>query len=284
MPRELIIYCDESSSRGRHFSDFYGGALVDSDHIDAVRSRIAAKKKELNLHGEIKWTKITENYVDKYIEIVDLVFELISRGMLKLRIMFTQNTIVPKGLSQEHVEQTYFILYYQFIKHAFGLAHIPTERESTNIRVYLDKMPDKDANVSRFRDYIAGLSRSEEFRQANLIIRRENVTEVRSHEHDVLQCLDIVLGAINFRLNDKHLEKPPGSRRRAKRTKAKEKVYRRISEHVRATHPHFNIGISTGVRGDPSNRWNDGYRHWLFVPASSERLPGSKRKGPAAAT
>jgi len=67
-PREYVIYCDESVSKGAHFSNFYGGALVTSDNIDSVRSSIAAKKADLNLHGEVKWSKITENYKQKYID------------------------------------------------------------------------------------------------------------------------------------------------------------------------------------------------------------------------
>jgi hypothetical protein len=51
--KELIIYCDESVKYGKHFSNFYGGLLVSSDHIDAVRASIASKKAELNLLGEL---------------------------------------------------------------------------------------------------------------------------------------------------------------------------------------------------------------------------------------
>jgi hypothetical protein len=43
-PREYIIYCDESVSKGTHFSNFYGGALISSDHIDDIRKKIAQKK------------------------------------------------------------------------------------------------------------------------------------------------------------------------------------------------------------------------------------------------
>ena len=39
-----------------------------------------------------------------------------------------------------------------------------------------------------------------------------------------MQCLDIVLGAMAFRLNDMHKEKRPDTNRRGKRTIAKEKL------------------------------------------------------------
>jgi len=72
-------------------------------------------------------------------------------------------------------------------------------------------------------------------------------------------------GAMQFRLNDKHLEKPKGSRVRGKRTRAKEAVYKHINRRVRQLYPGFNIGVSTGTNNDHSMRWHHAYRHWLFV-------------------
>jgi hypothetical protein len=90
MSKEYIIYCDESEESGQYFGNFYGGALVCSEHLDEVKSLIAAKKAELNLFGEVKWSKITENYAEKYIAMMDLFFDLIRDGKIKVRIMFTQ--------------------------------------------------------------------------------------------------------------------------------------------------------------------------------------------------
>jgi hypothetical protein len=98
-------------------------------------------------------------------------------------------------------------------------------------------------------------------------LSEENIAEVTSHEHILLQCLDIVLGAMHFRLNDKHSEKPPGKHRRAKRTVAKERLYKSILEEIKLIKPdfkYFNIGISTSA--SLSDRWREPYLHWNFVP------------------
>ncbi len=43
--------------------------------------------------------------------------------------MFRQNAQVPQNLTREHEENEYFLLYYQFIKHAFGIDYCnPTEK------------------------------------------------------------------------------------------------------------------------------------------------------------
>ena len=147
-----------------------------------------------------------------------------------------------------------------------------------NVRVYLDKLPDTKEQCEQFKSFLSALSKSPGFRKNKLKISRENIAEVASHDHDILQCVDIVLGAMQFRLNDKHLEKPKDSHRRAKRTIAKERVYKHINKRIRQIYPHFNIGISTGKQNNIENLWEHPYRHWRFVPAESEVKPGSKRK------
>ena len=47
---------------------FIVGALVKVSDVQAIEKALNDKKDELNLKGEIKWTKVTENYLDKYIE------------------------------------------------------------------------------------------------------------------------------------------------------------------------------------------------------------------------
>src|SRR4051794_13943823 len=121
MGKRYIIYCDESDSKGRFYSHFYGGALLEASKQQALHDELQALKDELHIvHGEMKWQYITENYKDKYIQFVDRVFDMIQRGDLKFRIMFTQNRWVPL-LTDYQVENEYFLLYHQFIKHAFGL-------------------------------------------------------------------------------------------------------------------------------------------------------------------
>jgi hypothetical protein len=207
LSKEFVIYCDESDSNGKYYSNFYGGVLVQSKDLDHVKSKISAKKAELHLHGEVKWQKVTANYLDKYIELVDLYFSLAKEGRLKTRVMFTQNCHIAQGLEPYHHDNKYFLLYYQFIKHAFGLSYANTTMKPVNLRLYFDKLPDTKEKSELFKDHIHGLNRYREFQKGRISIPRDQIAEICSHDHDILQCLDIVLGAIQFRLNDKHKEK-----------------------------------------------------------------------------
>lgn len=266
MSKEYIIYCDESIDKGRFFSHFYGGALVRSQDLREVQKVLIAKKNDLNLHNEVKWSKVTYQYLDKYIDLMEAFFDFIEADIVKIRVMFTQNCNIPNNLSTEQDHNEYFLLYYQFIKHAFGLQHSNSEQERIRVRLYLDDLPDTREKAASFKNFLLGLNKNPQFQNAGIFLDKNQIAEVKSHDHPVLQCLDVVLGAMQFRLNNKHKEKPDGARYRAKRTIAKEKLYIHIYQRISKIYPRFNIGVSTSVRGDITNRWFHPYRHWLFKP------------------
>lgn len=277
MATEYIIYADESLRDGLYYSNFYGGALVNAKDLAPVIEALQITKTNQNLHGEIKWSKVTAQYLDKYVAVMDEFFDLVQQNKIKVRIMFTHNRNVPQGLTTAQRESTYHMLYYQFIKHAFGLRYAVTATPPVFLRIYLDRMPDtKEANA-QFKSYLVGLQHSPEFRRAKIRIKADQIAEIDSHDHVILQCLDVVLGAMQFRLNDLHQQKIETSQRRGKRTIAKEKLYRHISAKIREVYPGFNVGISTGVQGNVANHWHHPYRHWLFTP-KNVRIDPSRNK------
>ena len=66
---EYIIYCDESSQSGAKFGDFFGGCIVNSKDLIPITNALNQCKQDNNLLGEIKWNKLTENYLQKYINV-----------------------------------------------------------------------------------------------------------------------------------------------------------------------------------------------------------------------
>ncbi len=270
MSREFILYTDESVKDGKFFANFYGGVLIRSEDLELVRRELQESAVAVGLTAEIKWQKVSSGYLDRYITLMDTFFDLVAAGRIKVRIMFTQTMHVPKGLTKEQRENAYQLLYYQFLKHAFGLQFSNDSGDPIRLRIMLDQLPDTAEKNARFKGYIAALQHSRQFRAARIQVPQDQISEVRSHDHIILQCLDVVLGAMPFRLNDHHLAKPEGARARGARTIAKEKLYKHMNARIRAIHPHFNIGITTGTDGDRTARWRDPYRHWRFLPADSE--------------
>ncbi|MGD6804470.1 MULTISPECIES: hypothetical protein [Rossellomorea] len=183
--------------------------------------------------------------------------------------MFTHNRYLATNLSKEQRDKEYFLLYYQFFKHAFGLKYSNNTSNLISLYIFFDQLPDTKQKNKEFIDYIHSLQYGEEFREAKLVFKsKEDIAEAVSHKHVILQCLDIVLGAMEFRLNEKHKVKPEGQRVRGKRTIAKEKLYKHINARIRDIYPNFNIGETTGKGEGISSYWDHPYRHWKFQPST----------------
>ncbi len=270
--KRFYIYCDESVKNGKFFSDFYGGLLISADDASTVIAHLDAINATFGRGDEIKWTKTDMLRLDLYTKMVDALFDLIEQDKVKIRIMFRQNRHRPTGLTDYHRTHHFFLLYYQFLKAAFGLKHtgkiIPADY--VDLEFFFDKLPDKNENNALFKKYIFGLQYLPTFLESNIHIREDAIMEIDSRKHILLQCLDIVLGAIAFRLNKMHLEKEPGKSTRGKRTIAKERLYKHILVRIRQIYPNFNIGISTGLQDDVQNLWKHAYRHWRFLPRNWE--------------
>ncbi len=268
--KSYIIYCDESTCKGKYYSNFYGGALVSNKDFDNVVEILNKKKEELNLFKEIKWTKVTSAYLDKYMEFINLYFELIKKGLIKIRIMFRNNEHEPIGLTEEQELNGFYLLYYQFLKHGFGLKYCNPYKENIRLRVYFDKLPNTNEQNKIFKDYIYDLQNLKDFSESNIVIDRSDITDVDSKSHVILQGMDIILGSIQFKLNKENKIVNPETGRRGKKTIAKEKLYNEINRNIRDIYPNFNIGISTGKKGKIENLWIHEYRHWSFIPNSYE--------------
>jgi hypothetical protein len=277
--KEYVLFCDESDRRGRYYSNFYGGVRVPAAHLSTIEAALKAKKTELGLTSEIKWSKVDAGVVERYEQFVKVFFDEIAAGNAFVRVMFTQNAQVAEGLTAEQRQQEYYRLYYQFLKHGFGFAHMPRHASPPRVRIYLDEIGDTREQMTSFKGYIRGIANvAGVHRAGGIILSADAITEVRSHDHIVMQALDTVLGSIPFRLNDKHLEKPEGQSRRGKRTVAKERLYKFILGEIRRVtgKPNFNIGISTQW-SDTRGAWSDPYLHWKFTP-TSHTLDPSKLK------
>ena len=264
---EYIIYCDESVSDGKYYTDFFGGVLVRNTDFDKIREALDTRKQDLNLKGEIKWIKVTENYLDKYMQMMDLFFSFIKENRLKVRIMFRETSQTPSNLSPEQVHNRYSLLYYQFVKHAFGLIyHDGPEGKPVYLRLYFDEIPYPLDQRDAFKSHIFSLQRNSRFRKARLKIRMDDVVEINSGKHAIQQCMDIVLGSISFMLNRKNEVIPEGATERGHRTIAKEKLFHHILQLILESDgiDFFDISKTTPIVV-PKDFWTMPYRHWKFT-------------------
>lgn len=107
--KEFILFCDESDRHGKYYSNFYGGVIVGSSQYQRATKCLNDKKAELNLYQEVKWEKVTAQYLDKYIALIRAFFQEIAQKSVRVRIMFRQNAYLPRGLSREQVDWEYYL-------------------------------------------------------------------------------------------------------------------------------------------------------------------------------
>lgn len=265
---EYFVWCDESVKKGKYYSNFYGGILISSKNLQEVQNKLLSIVNEIGINDEIKWQKVDDFKLPAFIALMDVLFDLLKEEKVKIRIMFTQNANVAIGLNDEQSNNSYFLLYYQFIKHAFGFRYCNNKSNNVNLRIHFDNLPDTISKSQQFKEHIKGLESTKFFNDAKIKIRKTDIVEVDSKKHLPLQFLDVVLGAMQFRLNEKHKEKPLGKKRRGKRTIAKEKLYKYINKKIRELRPGFNIGVSTSL--SLQEKWEVPYAHWKFKPKNFE--------------
>ena len=261
----LYIWTDESDTTGKYYANFYGGILIKSEHLEGVLALLSAVIREQGLEQEeIKWQKVNEYTEHRYMAVIDALFDLMREGKVKMRMFFRHRQYEAAGLSNEQRRKEYPMLYYQFIKNDFGLIHSNPLGKETRVRLLLDDMPLKGPARDEFLKAIYHLNDLKSFQKANIHIKEGDVAEVDSKKHLPLQVMDLVLGSMCFRLNDKHRERGIDGKR-AKRNIVKERIYKYIRKKIWLLHPGFNIGITTPITKQ-ADLWEYPYLHWNFVP------------------
>ncbi len=268
--REYWIFCDESVQEGPKFSNFFGGVIVPATRHADVENRLRIAKAEIGFLKEMKWQRVTERWLDGYQRMIVAFFDVIRAGDLRLRLMFRVTAPDGDNAAGSERHESYFKLYYQFIKHGFGLAHVPDRPDGTRLRLFFDQFPHTRESVLQFKGFLSGLPAAAQLRHAKLHLSPDHIAEVDSKEHVLMQCVDLVLGSMAFRLNDQHMNKPDGARKRGNRTIAKDKLYRHILGQIHTLKPALNPKISTAAEPFPEGTWSMPYRHWLFVPKAPD--------------
>lgn len=99
----------------------------------------------------------------------------------------------------------YFELYFKFIISAFGLEHSNPYREYRTLRINFDRLPHIDDAIFQFKHRLYDLNGTDILQNVNLHIPMDNVSEVNSQDHVVIQGMDVLLGGWNFLLNEKQV-------------------------------------------------------------------------------
>lgn len=247
-----VIVCDESTRHGKNYSYFFGGALVKESEYQKVNEVLKVYSESKGL-GEVKRTKITLTNYRNYIELLDLFFTYVQSSKVRARVMFAKNEeldVIPSSL-----DETYCKFYYLFIRYAFSIFYA---RQDIQLRLIFDDLPETREACTKFKGYLVENLNAIYIPGRNHVrLIEKDIEEVDSKKHMVLQCMDVVMGMIDFCLNSTSEE------RESKRGQAKMYVCKHIFAKIREIHPEFIVDITTPPLYSYKG-WVDSYKHFTY--------------------
>ncbi|MGL5328386.1 MAG: DUF3800 domain-containing protein [Peptostreptococcaceae bacterium] len=190
------IYCDESChlENDNQKSMVLGGIWCPSNKIKSISKDINLIKEKhgLSKFSELKWTKISPSKLRMYEDIVNYFFE---NDDLHFRCLIIPN---KSDLNHEKFNQSHDDWYYKMYYNMLVPILIPTEEYN----IYLDI---KDTRSShKVKDLQAYLGNTLHDFDLNKIKKVQNI---RSHESQLMQLTDILIGSVAY--NSRDLESSP---------------------------------------------------------------------------
>ena len=249
-----IIVCDESTRKGVNYSYFYGGAIISESKYQKLSEILKNYKNNFGFN-ELKRTKITEANYKYYIEVLDLFFTFVRSGDIKVRIMFSPNNQLKTNIPHS-LNKTFTKFYEVFIKDAFSIFYA---RKNIRLRLVFDDLPETKEQCKEFKqNLISKINLNKKVLANKVFVSEEDIEEVDSKKHIILQCVDVIVGLVDFYLNTSKKEL-----KESKRAMARFNVWECIRKFVLEMNPNFIIDETThpiySYKG-----WNDKYKHFVY--------------------
>jgi len=181
------IYCDESCHmENDHFKVMVLGAVwCPIDKVKEISARIRDIKKDHGLKPEfeIKWTKVSPAKMIFYREVMDYFFDNDNLHFRAL-IVPDKSKLRHEVFSQSH-DDWYYKMYFDMLKVILSPKAI--------YRIYLDIKDTRSADkIAKLHDVLC----NNLYDFSRKIIER--VQAVRSHEVEILQLTDLLIGAVSY--------------------------------------------------------------------------------------
>jgi len=187
MSQTYNIYCDESCHlENDHQKVMVLGAIwcpLEKTRKISIQIRDIKKKHGLSPKFEIKWTKVSPAKLDFYRELVDYFFE---NEYLHFRALIVpdKSKLNHEAYKQDH-DTWYYKMYFEMLKTIIS----PNE----HYRIYLDIKDSRGGNkIAKLHDVLC----NNMYDFSRDIIERIQI--VRSHEIEILQITDLLVGAISY--------------------------------------------------------------------------------------
>ncbi|SHF66743.1 Protein of unknown function [Loktanella atrilutea] len=196
--QDFSIFADESGiSNDRHM--IVGATVVQRLYVNALYRAVHDFRIRTNMFAELKWSKVSNQKLDAYKELVDIYFDFARRGALWFRATTFDNhlwdhTRFNDGDPDIGISKLYYqMLLHQVVGHYGDLASLYICLDRRLSSTPLEKLH-RILNAGAGKEY--GLT----FGPVRVLVSKD------SKKDDILQINDVILGAVSAYKNGRHLQ------------------------------------------------------------------------------
>jgi len=182
----VVVYCDESCHLEHDNSAVMGLGAIWTSKSTAYQlsAQLRDIKRRHHAAGELKWTKVSVSRLEFYREVIDWFFD---NDALHFRAL-----IVPNKRELDHLQfnqGSHDNFYYKMFFSMLNKILSPTEKHE----IYLDiKDTQSNSKVKKLREVLC----NNRYDFTGEMISR--IQQVRSHEIELMQLSDLLLGAVVY--------------------------------------------------------------------------------------
>lgn len=181
------VYCDESChlENDKQKAMVLGAVWCPRESVQRISHAIRTLKRAHGLKPdfEIKWTKVSPAKIDFYRELFELFFadtDLRFRGL----VIPDKSKLDHGAFNQSH-DEFYYKMYYLMLRHIV--------QPSAKFHIYIDIKDTRGAKkVAKLQEVLCN-----SFHDFDRDVI-ERIQQIRSHESELLQLADLLIGAVSY--------------------------------------------------------------------------------------
>ncbi len=188
----INIYCDESCHLlNDHIPIMTLGAIqCPQDRVRELSIKLKSLKSEYNCNGELKWTKVSLKNIKFYLELINLFF---NEACLHFRALVVHNkaSLDHNSFNDGKHNNFYYKMYYELLR------NIIENKSSDCFKIYIDIKDTKGSlKIHKLHEVLS--NKFYDFDKEKVL----KIQQIRSHESNLLQLGDFLLGAITYANRD----------------------------------------------------------------------------------
>jgi hypothetical protein len=205
--KTIRIYSDESRHKNERFMLLSGIWIEEekvkeaTEEIKALRHKYAfinSSGKSIDFIGEFKWQKISTKYYGVYRDLVDILFKWIENDTARFCTMII-DTQEQRARDHGNIEtdgyfKLLYQLYYQNSKIPAIYKIFPDSISNPTTKVNLPRL-DHCLDIGFKKKFLPLLNPADIVSPKGFV---NNITPIDSHSSDLIQMVDVVMGALGY--------------------------------------------------------------------------------------